>query len=112
MFACSPEEVIVLKTLVTKVQPESSGTVARISNGNSNVVQLVAIPTDNYIFQGWLYGNETTSSDSNNPIFVKLESILFGFRVINNLFHSRQEIFSLVAFEGRIKHPELNVNLS
>ena len=40
VVACSPEELEFIGTLTTKVEPAQSGSIAQISQTNSNIIQM------------------------------------------------------------------------
>ncbi len=74
-ISCAPEEAIVNNyNLSTKVEPANSGTIASISQPNSNVVQLYAVPAEFYLFKGWKSENATDPLITENNIFVVLDA--------------------------------------
>ena len=86
--SCSPEEATILGTLATKVEPANTGKIAKITQSNSNVVQLVAVPFENYAFKGWLEGSQTVPTNMDASYFVQLDE---SNKLVTALFELQDE---------------------
>ncbi|REE80585.1 thrombospondin type 3 repeat-containing protein [Lutibacter oceani] len=72
VYSCAPEEIEIVGTVTTTVFPENSGTVATIRQ--VDMVQLIAIPTENYVFKGWSLEKNSVTLEIVNPLFVNLDT--------------------------------------